>query len=288
MAPMTNNGASRALVLAGGGVIGIGWELGVMLGLRAAGVSETDWARIVGTSAGSVVGAALSKPGQLEDLGRALAATGGGELATHLAGVDATTMAAIDELWFGPAAAVDGPGEHARIEIGRLGSLAGADPGGRYLAGIAALLPTATWPAALTTTAVDIADGSLRTFDARSGVPLATAVAASCAIPGIFAPVSIGGRRYMDGGVRSASNADLAVGHDLVVVIWPQHPDGPWAARFACELAELRAGDSRVVCIEPDGSPGAAFEVASMDPSETGMAVAAGHAVGLRAAGSLE
>ena len=48
---------------------------------------------------------------------------------------------------------------------------------------------------------------------------LADAVAASCAIPGFYRPVDIGGRRYVDGGVRSASNLDLLAGHELDLVI---------------------------------------------------------------------
>ena len=51
-------------------------------------------------------------------------------------------------------------------------------------------------------------------FDAASDVRLLDAVGASCAVPGIWPPVTINGRRYIDGGIRSAANADLAAGCD--------------------------------------------------------------------------
>jgi len=68
-------------------------------------------------------------------------------------------------------------------------------------------------------TAVDAATGEFRTFDRDSGVPLVQAVAASCAVPGVYPPVTIGGRRYVDGGMRSAANVDLAAGVERVVVL---------------------------------------------------------------------
>ena len=58
-------------------------------------------------------------------------------------------------------------------------------------------------------------------FDNTSGVPLERAVAASCAVPGVFPAVEVGGRRYVDGGLRSIANADLAAGHRRVLVLSP-------------------------------------------------------------------
>ena len=78
---------------------------------------------------------------------------------------------------------------------------------------IAARLPTAAWPARrLLVTAVDAASGEFVVFDAGSGVSLVDAVGASCAVPGVWPPVTVGGRRFVDGGVRSPVNADLAAG----------------------------------------------------------------------------
>ena len=59
-------------------------------------------------------------------------------------------------------------------------------------------------------TAVDAVTGEFTVFTADSGVDLVDAVAASCAVPGVWPPVTIGDRRFVDGGVRSPVNADLA------------------------------------------------------------------------------
>jgi predicted acylesterase/phospholipase RssA len=91
---------------------------------------------------------------------------------------------------------------------------------------IAARLPRPDWPRSeehhIVLTAVDASSGEFTTFDHSSGVALLDAVAASCAVPGIWPPVSIGGRRYMDGGTRSIANADLAEGHDDIVILTRQ------------------------------------------------------------------
>ena len=76
---------------------------------------------------------------------------------------------------------------------------------------IAQRLPSHGWPdQVLRVTAIDIATGELVVFDGDSGVDLVDAVAASCAVPGAWPPVTIGDRRYMDGGVGSTINLDFA------------------------------------------------------------------------------
>ena len=92
---------------------------------------------------------------------------------------------------------------------------------------------------------------------ASSDVPLALAVASSCALPGVFAPVTIGGHRYMDGGVRSVTNADLARGCKTAV---SSRPPWVWLTRWRrasparstvnCEL--LRSSGCKVELIAPD------------------------------------
>jgi NTE family protein len=78
-------------------------------------------------------------------------------------------------------------------------------------AAIAARLPIHEWPRCrLLVTAIDAETGELVRFDERSGVALIDAVSASCASPGLWPSVLIDGRRYVDGGIRSRTNADLA------------------------------------------------------------------------------
>ena len=124
--------------------------------------------------------------------------------------------------------------------------------------------------------ACDYATGRRVAFG-RPGAPgaeLADAVAASCAIPGFYRPVDIGGRRYVDGGVRSTSNLDLLAGHglDLVICLNPTSTRVAAGAglrgvnpldrvmglnraasgrRLGSEAKRVRAGGSEVVLIQP-------------------------------------
>jgi NTE family protein len=114
----------------------------------------------------------------------------------------------------------DGPIDAATLARGGAHALA-ADtvPEAARRAVIEHRLPSHEWPTTLLRlTAVDVHSGAFEVFDATSGVGLVDAVAASCAVPGIWPPVTIGDRRFMDGGVRSTVNADLASGYDEVVV----------------------------------------------------------------------
>jgi NTE family protein len=278
---------TRAIVLAGGGLTGIGWELGVLLGVQAGGIDLTAWDRVVGTSAGSVVGASLGEPESLGRLAAKLQAVEPGALRAHEESVDLDLLARIHELWYETASPSTGPDQAARAEIGRLARAFAPEREGEFVGVLERILPTTDWPAALVTTAVDATDGSFRTFDASSGVPLVAAVAASCAVPGVFPLVTVGGRRYMDGGVGSASNADLAAGHDLVVVVAPVRPDATGEHRYHREIAELRAAGSRVVQVVLDEASAAIFGSDLVDVTRATQAGIAGFAVGLRAAGEL-
>jgi NTE family protein len=105
-------------------------------------------------------------------------------------------------------------------------------------------------------------------FGRNVDAPLGSAVAASCAIPGYFKPVTIDGVDYLDGGVHSATNADLLrrAELDLVVVISPMSgrelPSwglGPAIRRFARrnamrELDRVRASGTPSLILEPDAS----------------------------------
>jgi NTE family protein len=98
--------------------------------------------------------------------------------------------------------------------------------------------------------------------------PLAAAVAASCAVPGYFAPVVVDGHRYLDGGVKSSTNADVLrdAGLDLVIVVAPMCPvqergshsieqylRGKASRQLRAEIAMLeRNGGTTVVAFGPD------------------------------------
>ena len=135
-------------------------------------------------------------------------------------------------------------------------------------------LPVREWPdRTLRVTAVDVATGEFRTFDRDAGVPLVRAVAASCAVPGVWPPVTIDGRRYMDGGIRSGANADLAAGYDRVVVLAPlPRGFGTGAAR---QVEALRAA-ARVELVSPDADALKAFGRNVLDPARRADAARAG------------
>jgi NTE family protein len=231
-----------ALVLAGGGVAGIAWELGLIDGLSRHGVDVTAPDLIVGTSAGSTVGAQIASGIPLAELGRAQLADETSEIGVDL-DVDEFRARVTDLV-------ADAPDHRtARARIGRMALDARTVPTEERRRSIEARLPVHAWPARrLVVTAVDAATGELSTFDRGSGVSLVDAVAASCAVPGVWPPVTINGRRYIDGGVRSIANADLAAGHDRALVVVPMRLEGPVGERLDAELAILaEAGKIRVL-----------------------------------------
>ena len=117
--------------------------------------------------------------------------------------------------------------------------------------------------------------GEFRTFDRDSGVPLVQAVAASCAVPGVYPPVTIDGRRYVDGGMRSAANADLADGYERLVVLAP-------IARGVGPLASVDAQVSgmvaRVAVVSPDEASRRAIGRNVLDPAARRPSAEAGRA----------
>jgi NTE family protein len=274
----------RALVLAGGGVAGIAWELGVLRGIEeadkdlAAGLVTADV--IVGTSAGSAVAGQITSGTALEDLYAAQLAETSSEIEVDF-DVDSLT-----ERFASAVAGATAPEEMRR----RIGALALATPtieeSARRVV-IAARLPVHEWPGqTVLLTAVDAETGELTIFTRESGVPLVDAVAASCAVPGIWPPVTIGGRRYVDGGMRSAANADLASGCEKVLVITPTSADTPtpWD-NLDQEIELLRPAEVRAVYA--DAASLAAFGPNPLSPATRGPSARAGREIGRARAADL-
>jgi NTE family protein len=107
-------------------------------------------------------------------------------------------------------------------------------------------------------------------------------VAASCAVPGVWPPVTIDGRRYMDGGVRSTDNADLAAGAGRITVISPMGMDAaiPTLLPLREAVAALSAGGASVTVVWPDGASVAAIGTNALDPATRTPAAIAGRAQG--------
>jgi NTE family protein len=118
----------------------------------------------------------------------------------------------------------------------------------------------------------------MRLFDRTSGVSLVDAVAASCAVPGVWPPVTIGDARYIDGGIRTFTNLDLAAGYTRVLVIAPM-PD-PALEKDAASIAE----HGRIEVITPDDAARAAFGTDPLVPTTRTPSGHAGFAQGRAAA----
>jgi NTE family protein len=262
-----------ALVLGGGGITGIAWEIGLLAGLADAGVDLSGADLVVGTSAGSVVAAQLTSGAGLAAMYERQLAPATGEKAARLnratlvqfgwamlrsRGKDVEFRRRIGTLALAAEKAGMTPSEQERIDV------------------IGSRLVSTDWPdRALVITAVDAETGEFRTFERDSGVPLVSAVAASCAVPGVYPPVTIDGRRYMDGGMRSAANADLAQGYDRLVVLAPiPRGFGPMASVDA----QVTGMVSRVAVVSPDADSRTAIGRNVLDPAARAPSAKAGRA----------
>jgi NTE family protein len=291
------------LVLGAGGVIGHAYHGGVLAALEE--VTGWDSRRadvIVGTSAGSVVGSLLRAGFAASDLAarstgdrvsaEAVALAGQAGMGTTPVGIPSRpsrrrgfprmaspallARAALRPFW------LNRPGV----------MLAGALPAGAVPTEVVARTFRALfgldWPArALWLTAVSLRDGRRVVFG-RHGAPrahVADAVAASCAIPGFFEPVTIGGVSYVDGGAHSPTNADVLAecGLDLVVVSSPMsvagnrlRPSLDLPARRMCrlylgqEVARIRRRGIPVLTFQPTGDDLKVMGMNAMDPSRRG------------------
>ena len=264
----------RALVLGGGGVTGIAWELGVIAGLHAGGVDVRGADLVVGTSAGAAVAAQITSGEPLEALVERQR-TPASESKEIMAELDPGLLTTIFASLFDPDLAPD----DRRAAVGAAALAADTVPEAVRLDTIAARLPRTTWPDRaehhVVLTAVDAVSGAFVTFDGADGVTLLDAVAASCAVPGIWPPTTIGDRRFMDGGVRSSTNADLAAGNDRVLVLTPMDP-ALLGAQVEDEVAGLEAAGSQVVVVQADPEALAAMGDNALDPAYRGPAVDAG------------
>ncbi|WP_327011037.1 patatin-like phospholipase family protein [Dactylosporangium sp. NBC_01737] len=261
--------SSFALVLGGGGVTGVAWETGIIAGLAAAGVDLTRADLIVGTSAGAVVAAQITSGMPIEDLYQRQLQPAKGEIGAHF-GV--ATM-----LRYAAAGLRPGDDRHALRQLGHAARTADTLPEQTRRDVIAGRLPNHDWPAAprLLITAIDTETGEEVVFDRDSGVDLVSAVAASCAVPIVWPTVTIAGRRYMDGGVRSAANAHLARGHDRVVVLAPTTTSLRRSGRVTTELAALGPA-VRSVVITPDPEAKTAIGRNVLDPAKRAAAAETG------------
>ncbi|HUD40040.1 MAG TPA: patatin-like phospholipase family protein [Streptosporangiaceae bacterium] len=264
--------ADKALVLGGGGVTGIAWEIGVLAGLAERGIDLTQADLVVGTSAGSVVGVDVRSGLSLADLYQTQTApVRDSEVVAKMAGRILLRYFTAMTFTRNPVL--------ARRRVGKLALTARTEPEAVRRKVFEDGVPITEWPVGqLKLTAVDTASGDFTVFDAASGVDLIDAVGASCAVPGIWPPVTIGGKRYMDGGMRSAANIDLALGYRQVVVIAPLTVGFGVIPSAASQVRQLTGQGSSVVLIKPDRAAVRAIGRNVLDPARRAAAAKAGFA----------
>ena len=257
---------STALVLSGGGPLAVAWECGLAAGLSRAGVALNSVDFILGTSAGAIVGAQLAAGRKPESMAQSI-----------LAEVDGLPPPGAMPRYPGAAVkklpdllALSQSGDAGRVEVGAYAvSATTLETEAAYVGRMKLAVGVDAWPEQeFGVVAVDVADGTSRVLRRDCGTTLAAAVAASCCLPGLSPPVAISGRHYMDGGMRSAANADLACGFDAVLVLC-FHPSGPpgdrMRARMKTQSEALVRGGARVRVISPDEASLAAIGPRTMD-----------------------
>ncbi|MEW2175048.1 patatin-like phospholipase family protein [Streptomyces sp. NPDC005406] len=241
---MSGSSSKTALVLGGGGPVGGAWLTGVLAGLADAGIDLHRADVVIGTSAGAIFGSRLAcgqPPRELYE--RQLAGDDRIDL-------DVTTAQTLRFLW---AALGSRDPERSVRRLGRAALAASTPPASEMYDAVRTLLCGATdWPAqALRIAAVDAVSGEVGTFDADMKAGLIDAVAASCAVPMVWPPAVLDGRRWIDGGSRSTANIQLARGYDRVLAVVPI-PDavGPHPSAQQ-QAAELAAGGTAVSLLCP-------------------------------------
>lgn len=262
---------TRAVVLGGGGPVGIAWETGLAAGLERAGVRLRDADLFLGTSAGSVVGAQLAFGTPPDDLISMYARI---DDAGHPSQKPVDFAALIQQ--FMQLFLSSDPPEKVRADMGAFALKADTISEDEWLDTFRRMpgMAGGAWPdRRFVCAAVDAASGEFITWDRDAGVPLDRAVASSCTVPGVYPPVTINGRRYIDGGVRSATNADLARGYDAVLIVSITMPGANAVPAIAeatqrqldGEIATLRESGSRVEMIVPDEASLQSFGLNLMD-----------------------
>jgi NTE family protein len=294
-----------ALVLGGGGSAGHAWLIGVIAGLAEAGLDLTEAADLViGTSAGGTAAAHVRSGIPAAELLASVLSEPVRPVGQNRERPPSLPMATVFERMRAIGAAATSAADLQRA-MGAFGLESDAileATAEQRRAIVAARLPRPEWSERpMIVTAIDAHTGGLAAFDRNSGVDLVDAVTASTALPGLLPTVSINGGRYIDGGVRSAENADLASGYANVVVLSPlggrsraepgqfeglrRAPE--WRMDLASQVEDLGKQGSRVAVITPDAASQAAMGTNLMDLATRIPTARAGFAQGKQEAARL-
>jgi NTE family protein len=287
-----------ALVLGGGGAAGQAWQIGVIAGLAEAGLDMTEAADlVVGTSSGATTAAWVRSGIPAAELLASVLSEPVRPVAQSRERPPSSPTGTLFERMRAIGAAATSAADLQRA-MGAFGLESDSnfppEAAEQRRAMVAARLPRHEWPdRPMIVVAVDAHTGEVAAFDGDSGVALVDAVTASTALPGGGPTHSINGARYINGGVRSAENADLASGYASVVVLSPFGgrsgllPKGQFeglrrfpGADLESQASALRKEGSRVGVITPDTDSRAAMGTNQMDLATRKPAARAGFAQG--------
>lgn len=282
----------RGLVLGGGGPVGFCWYAGLASGLADGGVDLRDADVIVGTSAGAQAGAWLAADCDLDEFAETACS-----LDTVYAGQNFADDADPDHLFefYGLISELEEPAPaevlHQMAELARRVDPPEGDPNWYVRERAGRWVPSGTaWPERFFAAVVSVATAQFTLLGPEDGVDLAQGVAASCAAPGIVPPVDVNGVPMMDGGARSATNADalLAFGVATALVITPVSARlEAMGQMLEAEVHELESAGITVEVIRPSQREEAAFGLDLLNSSLALPAVEAGTATGRKVAATL-
>jgi NTE family protein len=267
----TKQQQTKALVLGGGGIAGISWETGILVGLAHAGIDVRNADLFLGTSAGSNVAAQITSGLSLDELFQRQVdpALQAHELASQ---PDFTKMLADFTRAFAEG------GTHSEI-MQRVGALALAAPTmseAQRREVIVSRLPVHSWPESrLEIVAVDAFSGERTIFTRESEVELVDAVMASSSLPYVSPPATVNQSRYIDGGCYSIANLDLVAGFDKILVLQPDIPPFAILESLEEQIERLQREGAQIEVITPDAAMKSALAAVggnALDPTLRGIA----------------
>jgi NTE family protein len=299
----------EVMVLGAGGILGEAWMGGLLAGLEeATGFDPRDCDHFVGTSAGSIVAAAMAggvdPASRLEQLPEQPTVAPAAERPRTLLGGALRLGRATGATAFAPLAALALRSTALSGAAVRRAALARVPAGTQSLEGLGASIARLglEWDGRLLVVAVEVETGRRVIFGmpGESGISVPDAVEASCAIPGVFRPIRRNGRTYVDGGAWSLTNLDVApvARGTRVLCLNPtgslgatatlRSAIGPLSRSVAgVEALTLQRRGASVTTLSPDTEATRAMGGDFMDPRRRSVAQQAGYAQGHRVAGAI-
>jgi len=286
MQPVISDVSECCLVLGGGGVAGIAWMTGLLCGLEESGIDMDGFGTVLGTSAGAAVGAQVYGGCSLDQLYQRQV-----DPAQQVEELIPSVSLKRVLLKLLPALAVRKQPEKFRRKVGKMAIRAETVPAHMRYRVIEQRLKGCRWPERdFNVAVVNALTGAPEVFDRSSGVSLTDAIAASCAVPGIWPVVDVAGTPFIDGGIRSAHSADYVCGAQQVLVLAPMgyKPNFTPDAGLRKEVKMLRDCGARVSVLIPDDASVVAMGHNPLDPETRAPAARAGYAQAAMAFTQLE